>query len=96
MELSTHQYLTFLRTNQVLGSEFRQLRLEKICSSQFAWVIASHLNLFEGPVLFKDGLNLDGMPLKITGFCKQCLDKIVCTIKVNVFHSHLSDKEVLG
>ena len=36
------------------------------------------------------------MPLKITGFCKQCLDKIVCTIKVNVFHSHLSDTEVLG
>ena len=47
--------------------------LEEICCSQFAWVIASHSNLFGGSVLFEYGLNFYGMPLKIIGFCKQSL-----------------------
>ena len=81
MKLSTHQYLMFLPTKQVSDSSFRQLRLEKICCTQFAWVIASHLNLLEDPALFKDGLNFDGRPLKIIGFSKQCFDKLYVLLK---------------
>ena len=81
MELSTHQYLLFLPTNQVSDSSFRLLRLEKICCSQSAWVIASHLNLLEGPALFKDGLHFDGRPLKIIGFSKHCFDKLYVLLK---------------
>ena len=52
MELSTHQYLNCLQTNQVLDSGFRQLRLEEIYCSQFSWVIASHLKSFWRPSSF--------------------------------------------
>ena len=81
MELSTLQYLIFLQTNQVLGPGFRQLRLEEICYSQSALVIASHLNLFGGPALFKDGLNFRERPLKKIGFCKQCFDKLCALLR---------------
>ena len=73
MELSTHQYLTFLQTNQVLGSGVRKLGLEEICCT--LWVIASHLNLFGSQVLFNYGLNLVEGHFK-NGFCKQCFDKL--------------------
>ena len=76
MELSTHKYLIFLQTNQILSSDFRQLRLEEICCSQFSLVIALHLNLFGGPAISKDGLNFGGSSLKIFGFCRQCFDKL--------------------
>ena len=76
MELSTHQYLIFLETNQVLGSDFGQLRLEEICCSQFSLLIALHLNFFGDPAISKDGLNFDGRSLKIIGFCRQCFDKL--------------------
>ena len=64
--------------NQVLGSGFM---LEEICCSQFASVIDLHLNLFGGMALFIDGLNFDGRPLKIVGFCKQCFDKLYALLK---------------
>ena len=63
MELSTHQYLTFLQAKQVLGSGFRYLRLEEIYCSQFVWAIASQLNLFGSRALSKVRLNFDGRPL---------------------------------
>ena len=52
MELSSHQYLRFLQTNQILRSGVMQLGLEEICCS--LWVIALHLS----SVLFNYGLNL--------------------------------------
>ena len=70
--------LNFLQKNQVLGSDFSS---EQIFYCQFARVNASHLNIFGNPALFKDGLNFDGRPLKIIGFCKQCFDKLYTLLK---------------
>ena len=68
-------------TNQVLGSGFKQLRLEEIFCTQFFWVIASHSNPFGGPALFKDRWNFDGRSLKVIGFCKQYFDKLYALLK---------------
>ena len=41
---------------------------------------------FEGPALFKGGLNFDGRLLKIIGFRKQCFSKLYALLKSD---SHL-------
>ena len=45
--------------------------------------MASHLNLFRGPVRFKDGLKFDGRPLKVNP-------------TLDGFHSQLSSGKVIG
>ena len=69
--------ITFLKYHKIIKKGFRYLRLEEISCSHFAQGITSHSNIFGGPAaLFKDGLNFDELPLKIIGFCKQCVGKL--------------------